>query len=243
MLIAWLKRRRIVAKQLISDELWQRVEPLIPKRKRRFRNPGRKPIDDRNALTGIVFVLMSAIPWKMLPQEMGCGSGVSCWRRLRDWQKAGVWERLHRVLLDQLGCAKKVDWSRAVVDSGSIRAVGGGEKTGPNPTDRAKPGSKHHVITDAVGVPLSFVLTAANVNDTTELVPLVDGIVPIRRPRGRPRKRPLLVQGDRAYGSAANVRALRDRGIQGALAFSNTEHGSGLGGYRWVVERTISWLH
>jgi transposase len=118
-----------------------------------------------------------------------------------------------------------------------------GKKSGPNPTDRAKPGSKHHVITDAGGVPFACILTGAQVHDTTQLLPLVDAIPPIKKDLGRPRKRPLRVQGDRAYGSAANVKGLRDRGIQAVLAFRNTEHGSGLGIHRWVVERTISWLH
>jgi transposase len=79
-------------------------------------------------LTGILFVLKSGIPWEMLPQEMGCGSGMTCWRRLRDWQSAGVWEKLHTTLLDQLRKADQIEWSRATVDSGTIRADGGGGK-------------------------------------------------------------------------------------------------------------------
>jgi transposase len=67
-------------------------------------------------------VLHTGLPWEMLPQEMGCGSGVTCWRRLRDWQRAGVWERLHRVLLDRLGIADEIDWSRASLDSRLVPA-------------------------------------------------------------------------------------------------------------------------
>ena len=105
---------------------------LLPVPKpRRFRNPGRKRIDDRKALTGILFVLKSGIPWGMLPQEMGCGSGMTCWRRLRDWQQAGVWEKLPATLLSRLHGADQLDWSRACVDSASVRAVGGGEKDWP----------------------------------------------------------------------------------------------------------------
>jgi len=90
-------------RQLLDDELWKIIEPLLPPSKpRRTRFPGRKPVGNREALTGILFVLISGIPWEMLPQEMGCGSGMTCWRRLRDWQKAGVWDRLHRVLLAKL---------------------------------------------------------------------------------------------------------------------------------------------
>lgn len=118
-----------MAKPLIDDDLWAQIEPLLPPPKpRRLRFPGRKPIDDRLALTGIVFVLVSGIPWEMLPQEMGCGCGMTCWRRLRDWHKAGVWDRIHRLFLEKLHQAGEIDWSRAVVDSGSLRAVGGGEK-------------------------------------------------------------------------------------------------------------------
>lgn len=93
---------------------------------RRQRNPGRKPIDDRKALTGILFVLKTGIAWEDLPQEMGCGSGMTCWRRLRDWQAAGVWAQLHQLLLSLLQGEAKLDWSRALVDSSSVRAVFGG---------------------------------------------------------------------------------------------------------------------
>jgi transposase len=88
-------------------------------------------VSDRAALTGIIFVLKSGIPWEMLPQEMGCGSGVTCWRRLRDWQEAGVWDRLHRELLDRLGEAGRIDWSRASLDSASIPAKGGAIASAP----------------------------------------------------------------------------------------------------------------
>jgi transposase len=117
-----------MAKPILSDELWKLIEPLIPKKKRRFRYPGRKPISDRAALSGILFVLKTGIPWEYLPKEMGCGSGMTCWRRLRDWQKAGVWDRVHRVLLNKLRGIDKIDFSRALVDSGSVRAVFGGRK-------------------------------------------------------------------------------------------------------------------
>src|SRR5512140_3244410 len=100
-----------MAKPLLDDELWDVIEPLLPAPKpRRARFPGRKPMDNRQALTGILFVLKTGIPWEYLPQEMGCGSGMTCWRRLRDWQQAGVWDRLHHVLLNQLQEADQIDW-------------------------------------------------------------------------------------------------------------------------------------
>lgn len=131
-----------MSKQLLDDELWAIIEPLLPPPKvRRTRFPGRKPIGDRQALTGILFVLRSGIPWEMLPKEMGCGSGMTCWRRLRDWQEAGVWNRLHQVLLNRLRAADRIDFSRAVADSSSVRAVGAGKKrdrTQPIAANRAR---------------------------------------------------------------------------------------------------------
>lgn len=119
-----------MAKPLVSDELWELVEPLIPKVERRFRFPGRKRIDDRKVLSGILFILRTGIPWEHLPQEMGCGSGMTCWRRLREWQEAGVWERLHELLLAKLNEADAIDWSRAAIDSSHVRAFGGANGAG-----------------------------------------------------------------------------------------------------------------
>jgi transposase len=122
-------------KPLIDDELWTIIEALLPRRRRRVSvGRGRPRVSDRATLTGIVFVLRSGIPWKMLPREMGCGSGVTCWRRLKAWQRAGVWKRLHQVLLSKLRQAERIDFSRAVADSSSIRALGAGKKL-----DRTQP--------------------------------------------------------------------------------------------------------
>ena len=119
----------------------------------------------------------------------------------------------------------------------------GGAKTGPNPTDRRKAGSKHHIITDARGVPFAAILTSANTHDVTQLLPLVEAIPPVRGKRGRPRRKPDAAQGDRAYDSEPHRRSLREHNIRPILAKRRTEHGSGLGKYRWVVERTLAWLH
>ena len=91
---------------------------------------GRPRIPDRACLTGIIFVLKSGIPWELLPAEMGCGSGMACWRRLRDWQAAGVWDRLHQTLLDELGTADQINWSRACLDSASVPAKKRGDRHG-----------------------------------------------------------------------------------------------------------------
>ena len=108
--------------------MWEIIEPLLPPEQPKPKG-GRPRVPDRAALTGIIFVLKSGIPWEMLPQEMGCGSGSTCWRRLRDWQEAGVWRRLHQALLDRLGEADEIDWSRACLDSASIPAKRGARRS------------------------------------------------------------------------------------------------------------------
>jgi transposase len=232
-----------MAKPLVDDELWEMVEPLLPDPKpRRFRYPGRKPADPRKALAGILFVLKTGIPWEDVPAEMGI-SGVSCWRKLRQWQREGVWDDLVAVILAHLRQADKIDWGRAVVDSSSVRAVHGGKKTGPSPVDRRKAGSKHHVLVDGRGIPLSARVTKANRSDVTQLEALVDAVPAVRGKVGRPRRRPDELYGDRAYDSKAKRRELRKRGIRPRIARQRTPHGSGLGRRRWVVERTLAWLH
>lgn len=113
---------------IVSDELWELVEPLLPRRERRFRYPGRKRLPDREALQGILFVLHTGIAWTHLPPELGFGSGVTCWRRLDEWQQAGVWERLHEELLARLRAQGEIEWSRAVIDSSQIQAKKGAPK-------------------------------------------------------------------------------------------------------------------
>jgi transposase len=116
-----------MAKQLVSDELWSVCEPVIPRLKKSPKG-GRPPVGNREALTGILFVLLTGIPWEDLPLEMGCGCGMTCWRRLVAWQRAGVWDKLHRIMLAKLQQADRIDWSRAIVDSAALKAVMGGKK-------------------------------------------------------------------------------------------------------------------
>lgn len=108
--------------------MWERIEPLLPAIPRKRHHPGRKRLDDRKVLCGILFVLYTGIPWEFLPQELGYGSGMTCWRRLRDWHAAGVWRRLHESLLAELNAAEALDWSRAVIDGSHVRALKGGPK-------------------------------------------------------------------------------------------------------------------
>jgi transposase len=150
---------------------------------------------------------------------------------------------LHAVLLAELNGADQIDWERALIDASFAKAPQGGEDTGPNPTDRSKSGSKHHVLTDAQGIPLAATVTAANVNEVTQVLPVLEAMPPVGGKPGPKRQKPERLQGDRGYDSEPVRQRLRGRGIIPVLAERHTEHGTGLGVLRWFVERTISWLH
>ena len=119
----------------------------------------------------------------------------------------------------------------------------GGSATSPSPVDRARNGSKHHLLVDATGIPLAWTVTGGNRNDVTQLVPLIERIPPVRGKVGRPRRRPERITADRGYDHDKYRRELRVRRIKPEIARRQTEHGSGLGRARWVVERTFAWLH
>jgi transposase len=213
------------ADTLVPDQLWQAIQPLLPTPPPR--SGGRPRIDDRAALAGIIYQLRTGVPWRLLPTgQLGCGSPITCWRRLRDWQRPGVWQRLHHLLLDQLGRDGRIDWSRASVDALSVRAKRGGTLTGPNPTDRGKPGSKYHLLVDRRGIPLAASLSGANIHDSMLLEPMVDAVPPVKGPRGRPgrpRKRPAKLHGDKTShagrGQAGAGRCCRRGGANAACSW------------------------
>ena len=216
-------------KPLVTDALWERLQPLLPAPPpRRFRFPGRKPLDYRKILTGILFVLKTGIAWDDLPAELGCGCGKTCRHYLQTWHQAGVWLKLHALLLAELNGADQIDWERALIDASFVKAPEGGEDTGPNPTDRGRSGSKHHVLT---------------VPEVTQVFRVLAGMPPVGGKPGPKREKPEQLQGDRGYDSEPVRQWLRWLGINPILAARRTEHGSGLGVFRWFVERTISWLH
>ena len=125
-----------MARLLVSDELWELIAPLLPVHEPSPKG-GRPRLDDRACLTGILFVLKTGIAWEDLPQEMDCGSGMTCWRRLAEWHEAGVWESLHAACLARLEGAGAIDWSRASLDSARVKAPLGGKKPGRiRPTGR-----------------------------------------------------------------------------------------------------------
>ncbi|MFG2221392.1 IS5 family transposase [Streptomyces sp. NPDC048685] len=241
MLVGFSVRKRKSRPWIVSDELWSLVEPLLPEPEPKL-VAGRPRVPDRQALCGILFVLHTGIQWEYLPQELGFGSGMTCWRRLAAWNEAGVWHRLHVVLLARLRTARQLDWSRAVIDS-PRQGRSAGPKSGPSPVDRARPGSKHHVLVDGQGIPLAVSLTGGNRNDVTQLMPLLAKIPPVPGLVGRPRRRPETLLGDRGYDHDKYRRLVRATGVKPVIARRGVLHGSGLGVHRWVVERTIAWLH
>ncbi|MET9348877.1 IS5 family transposase [Streptomyces termitum] len=218
---------------MVSADLWERIEPLPPKRERQFRDPGRKPVPDRQALCGILFVPRTGIQREHLPQELGFGAGMTCWRRLRDWKKAGVWQRLHEVLLAELNAAARLDWPRAFIDFSHVRVLQRGLQTEPSPVGRERAGSMHHLITDGHGTPLAVILTGGNRNDVTQLMPLLDAVPSVCRRPGRPRRKPQSVFADRGHDHDVYHDQVRARRILPVI----------VGVYRSVVERTFAWLH
>lgn len=186
---------------------------------------------DRVALAGIVYVLRKGVAWRDVPVTLiGC-SGVTSRRRLRDWTQAGVWPRLHQVLLTEQRTAGKPEMDDCAIDGSHIRALKGGRDGGPSPVDRARPGSKHHVIVDRHGTPPAVSLTGGNRHDVTESIPLLYAIPPIPVLHGRPRSRPERLFADRGYDFDFDKyrRLLRKRGIKPVIARRGAPHGSGLG--------------
>jgi transposase len=181
-------------------------------------------------------------PWRLLPAgELGCGSPATCWRRLTERAQAGVFDQLHLEVLDRLGGQGRLDWSRASVDTMSVRAKRG-DHVGANPVDRGKPGSKLHLVCDGNGLPLTAAVTAANVTDTSLFQAVLDDLPPVRTPSGRRRTRPEAVHADKGDDSAANRAYLRRRGIRSRVARRGIESSRRLGRHRWRVERALSWL-
>jgi len=231
-----------MARALLPEDLWSLIAAHLPTH-RPLPKGGRPRIDDRAALTGILFVLKTGIPWEYLPRELGCGSGMTCWRRLHEWMLAGVWQRIHEAILRRLREHDQIMWDRACVDAASVPAPTGGEHTGRNPTDRGKLGSKHHLLVDERGLPLVAQISGAQVHDSRFFIPLIESIPAVKGLAGRARKRPGKLHADRAYASRAHRAWLRNRGIAARIARYGVESRERLGRWRWVVERTLGWLH
>ncbi|MEU4283569.1 IS5 family transposase [Nocardiopsis dassonvillei] len=230
-----------MVERLVPDELWELFQRVVPEAPTRPQGGGRRRHGDRQVLAAIIFVATSGCTWAQLPPVFG-PSGATAHRRFTEWTRARVWAKLHRLVLDELGSRGELDWSRCAIDSVNMRALKGGDLTGPNPVDRGKKGSKIHLITDRQGLPLSMAISGANTHDSQALQPLVEGIPPIRSRRGPRRRRPGKLHGDKGYDYAHLRRWLRQRGIVHRLARRDMESSQRLGRHRWQVERTMAWL-
>jgi transposase len=202
---------------------------------------GRPRIDHRIVLSILWFVLVTGCRWEDVPPQMGC-TGRTAHRCLRLWEEMGVWDRLHVDLLRLLRQADKLDPDLVIVDAVMVRAFGGGALTGPSPVDRRKKGSKHTLLVDRHGVPLAIHTAPANASDHRQIIPLVLDFPKVTGKPGRPKELPDELYADRGFDSEATRWILAWLGIESHIAKRRTEHGSGLGKVRWVVERTISWL-
>nr|WP_322751728.1 MULTISPECIES: IS5 family transposase [unclassified Frankia] len=229
-----------LAGRLVPDDLWELVEPLLPRFETRQQGGGTAPIEDRAVFTAVVYVLTAGCAWRHLPAEFGV-SVPTAHRRFQAWTRVGVWPRLRRMILDAHGIAGQVDWSSVIVDAASLRAKKG-SLTGPNPVDRGKAGSKIHVLTAADRLPLVVAVSTANLHDSQVLIPLVASIPAIRSRRGPRRRRPDKLRADKAYDYPDLRRFLRRRRITVRIARRGVESTERLGRHRWKVERTLAWL-
>jgi transposase len=231
-----------LADKLLPDVLWQRIQPLLPPALSRARGGAPRTVPDRACMAAIIFMARTSTPWALLPVgEFGCGSVTTCWRRFAEWAHAGVFERLQELLLDELGQADRLDWSRSAWTA-SACGRSGGDLVGANPVDRAKPGSKLHLAVDGGGLPLSLLVTGAKTNDSRVFEALLDDIPPVRTPAGRRRCRPDKVHADKAYDHRRCRGYLSGRGIKVRMDRCGIESSTRLGRHRWKAERSIAWL-
>ena len=229
---------------MVTDELWKIVEPLLPPEPPRPKG-GRPRVPDRAALTGIVFVLKTGIPWENAPQGDGLRVRFDLLAALAGLAGGGRVATAAPGLAGSPGRGERDRLVEGVPGLCERARQKGGEKVGKNPTDRGKPGSKRHLVSDRGGVPLAVVLTAANVHDSKVFEELVDGIEPIKRPTGnpgRPRKRPAKLHADKGYDFPSCREALRRRGIKARISRRGRDTSERLGRHRWVVEHTLAWL-
>jgi len=230
-----------VAAATMPDEFYDLLAHHLPPEQPVRPQGGRPRVGHRVVMRVIWFVLATGSRWEDVPLELGC-SGRTAHRRLRAWEEAGVWDRLHADLLRLLRQAGKLDTDLVVIDSVYVRAFGGGEQTGPSPVDRRKLGTKHTLMVSRQGVPFAIRTAGANASDHTQLFPLLLAFPKAGGKPGRPKELPDELYADRGYDSDSTRRLLAWLGVEPRIAKRGTPHGSGLGKVRWVVERTVSWL-
>lgn len=230
-----------MADACMPDRYFELASPLLPAEKEIGPQGGRPRISHYVVLKVVWFVLVTGCRWKDVPQEMGC-CGETARSRLQAWERAGIWTKLHHLLLTMLNQEKQLDLKTSIIDSTQVRAFGGGDETGPSPVDRRKKGTKFTLLVDRHGVPLVIHAAPANASDHTEILPAVLEFPEVGGKPGRPPTHPQKRYGDAGYDSAATRSILLWLGIEPHIRHRNAAHGSHLGKVRWVVERTISWV-
>lgn len=230
-----------MADACMPERFFELARPILPPEKEIGRQGGRPPKPHHTVLKVIWFVLVTGCRWKDVPEEMGC-CGETARTRLQVWEKAGIWDRLHRLLLTMLNHEKQLHLETVMVDTTQVRAFGGGESTGPSPVDRRKKGTKYTLLVDRKGVPLTVRAVPANRSDQLEILPAVLAFPEVGGKPGRPLTHPKKLYADAGFDCEATRDLLRWLGIEPHIRHRNDEHGSHLGRIRWVVERTISWV-
>lgn len=230
-----------MADACMPERLYQLAVPLLPPEEQPGPQGGRRRIGHYTVLKVIWFVLVTGCRWDDVPEEMGC-CGETARTRLQKWERAGIWDRLHRLLLTMLHHEHELHAETAIIDTTQVRAFGGGEATGPSPVDRRKKGTKYTLLVDRDGVPLVFRAVAANRSDHCEILPAVTSFPVVGGLPGRPRTHPDTLYADAGFDCEATRNILRWLGIEPHIRHAKGKHGSHLGRVRWVVERTISWI-
>ena len=225
----------------IPDPLWKKIKPLLGKEKRPG-TMGRPVVPFRVVFNGILYVLRTGCQWQHAPEKFGSGSTLH--RRFQQWRRRGVFTRLWRLLLREYDAKRGILWLWQALDSAMTKAPLGGEATGKNPTDRAKSGTKRHIVTDRRGAPLSLCVTGANRHDKRMALPVVDAIT-VERPVPSP-QHPQHLCGDKGYDFDDVREGFLERGYTVHIPPRGVEpkrRGRKHKAKRWVVERTHSWLN
>jgi len=228
----------------LSDEEWERMRPLIPKTKRKKKVTGRPRMDDRKAMTAILYVLRTGCQWKAIPRSLGAGSSVH--DRFQQWVKAKVFKKMWQAGLLELDKKKQLDWAWQCMDGAMTKAPLGGEKTGKNPTDRAKSGVKRSLMTEGNGVPIGLAVEGANCHDKRLVEGTLQSIL-VERPRVT-RKNPQNMCMDKGYDYPDTRQLVKQWGYTAHIKARGEEVEEkkkvpGFRARRWVVERTHSWMN
>jgi transposase len=230
-----------MADACMPDGFYQLAVPLLPAEKEPGPQGGRPPIKHYTVLKVIWFVLVTGCRWKDVPRELGC-CGETARTRLQGWERVGLWDHLHLMMLTMLRRENKLHPETAIIDTTQVRAFGGGDATGPSPVDRRKKGTKYTLVVDRDGVPLVLRAVAANRSDHREMLPAITSFPAVGGKRGRPCTHPSKLYADAGFDCEATRSILRWLGIEPHIRYRHDDHGSHLGQVRWVVERTISWI-